>query len=212
MSTVGYLFILISLVIIRQVTKGRVMNLGEDISDVFLSLVSGDTDALGEVLTRTGDSAEASQAYFAAGQGVAGALNSAGEAVGGLVSAAVKRGKAAKGYRWTATGPDYYDCSGLMWRACQDLGYKGSRFTTSSVASRPGFTRVAGPNVEGPGLKQARIGDIVLWPGHHMGVMTDSNQFYSARSAKSGIGYAAIKGFRKEAPVYLRFTPPSSKG
>src|ERR1700755_1911252 len=142
MSTVGYFFILVALLLIRQVFKGRVMNLGEDLTDAFTAVVSGDTDKLGEVLTRTGDSNTPNTAT----------LNVVGDnspvptlATVGIALAAENRGKAAKAYKWAATGPDYYDCSGLMWRACQDLGYTGPRFVTATVAAMKGFTRVASP-------------------------------------------------------------------
>lgn len=205
MNTLGYLFILISILVIRQVFKGRVMNIGEDLTDTFVAFTTGDTDALAGILARTGDSATADKAEAAAGFGnntpVPPNPNS------GLVAAAQRRGQAAKGYRWTATGPDYYDCSGLMWRACQDIGYKGPRFTTADVRQRKGFTVVA---VGVPG-------DIVLWPAGsggptgHMGVMTGADQFYSARSVRSGIGTSKISTFRKTKPLYVRFTPPAGK-
>lgn len=213
MSTIGWILILFGALLIRQVAHGRALNLPEDISDAFLAIVSGDADGLSGVLSRSGDSATPT-----AVQPVGGALGGPlGVGATGLAAAAMKRGKAAKGYRWAATGPDWYDCSGLIWRACQDVGYKGSRFTTADIRMRSGFKRVDAPGTEGPGFVAATINDIVLWPAGsggitgHMGVITGPDQFYSARSPRSGISNAKISTFRKTRPIYLRFTPPTSQ-
>lgn len=202
MTTVGYLFVFVALLLVRQVFKGRVMNIGEDLTDSFIAVVSGDTDALGEVLTRTGDANKANESVTGNGQPQASDGN-------GIAGVAVTLGKAAKGYRWGSTGPEYYDCSGLMWRACQKVGYTGPRFVTATVMGMPGFKRIAAPATQGPNLIAATVNDLVVWPGHHMGVITGPNKFYSARNPKAGIGYANISGFRKDAPIYLRFTHAS---
>lgn len=217
MSTVGWLLILGAGILVSAVFRGRVENLGEDVSDAFLAFVQGDSDALGEVLARKGGSNEADQAELNVYKNIVSVgvgIGNTGDAVAGgigqgldelekrlgksLALAAVTLGDKAKGYRWTATGPDYYDCSGLMWRACQAVGaYRGTRFTTASFAAMTHgkFTKVDTPSVN----------DVVLWPGHHMGVCTGNDQFYSARSRKTGIGYSKISTFRKgSAPVYYR--------
>lgn len=216
MSTVAWLLILAGLLVARQVSRGRVSNLGQDLSDAFFALASGDSDALGEVLSRTGDAttptaadlaifnltAGVTQGLTEAGVGTAGAIGKAasdlqGRIAQGLALNAVVLGSKAKGYRWAATGPDYYDCSGLMWRACQGVGYKGPRFTTATVGAMKGFTKIP--------ARSANIDDLVVWPTHHMGVITGDGKFYSARSKASGIGESPIAGFRKEAPVYYRY-------
>lgn len=187
MNTLAWVFILLGALVMSAVSRGRVLNLSEDLSDAFLAIVSADTDALGEVLARKGDTNEASgniilENGMMADKGVKGDIS----------AAAIKRGTAAKGYRWTATGPDYYDCSGLMWRACQDAGaYTGPRFTTRTFAlMAKSFARVSNPQPD----------DIVVWTEAvgtgHMGVVTGPNKFYSARSVKSGIGTSNIEGFQ----------------
>ncbi len=232
MNTIGWLFILSGIVIARQVARGRVMNLPEDLGDAFIAFASGDSDALGEVLGRRGEAAAptaADLAIFNLTEGVTTGLTTGigttadaigkgwGQLTGGignLALAAIMLGEKAKGYRWAATGPDYYDCSGLIWRACQGIGYKGSRFSTATIRSRKDFKIISAPATQGPGVTAAGINDIVLWPAGsggvtgHMGVITGVDKFYSARSIRSGIGESKISTFRKPRPIYLRYVGP----
>jgi cell wall-associated NlpC family hydrolase len=226
MTTIAYVFILAAIIIARQTAKGRALNLPEDLSDAFLALVKGDQKELGTVFSRTGDSTTPTAVDTSVANltgGVTGALTTAGVAVAGGIGeasqqlkdklgnsiglAAILLGTKAKGYRFGATGPDYYDCSGLMWRAAQTVGYKGRRFTTFDIGSIKQFKKISPPNAQGPGLIRAGINDIVVWPTHHMGVVTGPNRFYSARSRKSGISETSISGFRNSTPVYYRYIP-----
>jgi pimeloyl-ACP methyl ester carboxylesterase len=94
---------------------------------------------------------------------------------------------ASGGYVWGATGPDSYDCSGLVWAAAKDIGvYSGNRFTTSTFRSV-----ASGWATE---TNSPAVGDIVVWPGKHMGIVAGSDRYYSARSTKKGIGYATLTG------------------
>jgi cell wall-associated NlpC family hydrolase len=204
MSTLAWLMGLVAILIIRQVSKGRVMNIGEDLSDSFLAIISGKTDQLTEVLSRTGDSATPSTSVDAPTDGSTPSVGA-----GGFAGIAMALGKAAKGYRFGATGPEYYDCSGLMVATAKKLGYTGGRFTTFTIGTNKAFVKIASPAVQGPGTSGGTIGaginDIVVWPTHHMGVITGPNKFYSARNPTSGIGETTISGFRSEAPVYYRY-------
>jgi cell wall-associated NlpC family hydrolase len=205
-STIGWILILSAFLVIRQVVKGRVMETPQDIADAFLAMIQGDTQGLGEVLTRTGDSATADQAdlsaYHEAGSNVGQIVQGVAAVAGStILAAAVRRGSSAKGYRWAAAGPDYYDCSGLVFRSLQDVGYKGHRFFTSDFASIKEVREV----------KQPLIGDIVLWRGvtsGHMGIVSGENKYYSARSVRSGIGYSSISSLTgKGRPRYFRYFP-----
>jgi hypothetical protein len=202
MNTIAYLFVFAAAIMLRAVSKGRAENIGEDLSDGFLALIRGDGKAFREVASRTGDSLEAPQSAVAATSGSSGLTGLPTN--GAIGRAAVKRGSQAQGYKWGRTGPDFYDCSGLMWRACQDAGVypkgDGNRFTTATIRLSKFFTLVDG---------QPAIDDIVVWAPAlgqvgHMGVVTGTDKFYSARSAKSGIGYSTISSFRKGAPKYYR--------
>ncbi len=81
MNTLGWVLILVALLLMRPVYKGRVMNLGEDLSDGFLALVRGDTADLTEVLARTGEGA--TPAVGATGSLIGGVAANAAEAVVG---------------------------------------------------------------------------------------------------------------------------------
>jgi hypothetical protein len=202
MNTIAYLFVFAAVVMLRAVSKGRAANIGEDLSDAFLALVRGDSKAFREVANRTGDSLQAPESTVSATSGSSGLTGLPTN--GAIGRAAVKRGSQAAGYKWGRTGPDYYDCSGLMWRSCQDAGVypkgDGNRFTTATIRVSHFFTKVDG---------SPAVDDIVVWapslgkPGH-MGVVTGPDRFYSARSVKSGIGYSKISTFRSNAPTYYR--------
>lgn len=210
MNTIGWLLILAAGVLIRQIKQGRVMNLGEDLSDMFIAIASGDSKGLSAVLARTGEGLTASDdyhgtlTYYGKGNPANAATTNTPANNVVILREAINLGEKAKGYRFVATGPDYYDCSGLMWRACQKAGYGGPRFTTATIKLMKGFTQVGNPAL---GVSTSTIGDLVVWPGHHMGVVSKSGQFYSARSVRSGIGEAQIQNFSGYGtPIYLRYT------
>lgn len=211
MSTIAWILVLTAGLLARQVAKGRVMNIGEDLSDSFLAIIQGDTKGFTAVLARTGDNTTADVGIDAAAVGSEG-ITAAGQignivANNNLAAAAMVLGTKAKGYRFGATGPDYYDCSGLMYRAAQKVGYKGGRFTTFTIGANKSFVKVNSPapnshDAEARGA--AGINDLVVWPTHHMGVVTGVDKFYSARNPQAGITEAKISGFRKDAPIYYR--------
>jgi cell wall-associated NlpC family hydrolase len=201
MSSIAYLLILIGVILIRQVSKGRASDLPGDLSDSFLALVRGDTSGLTAVLARTGTDNTAAEATVSGT--IANTVDQAKAlaAQNDLAKAAIELGSKAVGYGWSMDGPSRYDCSGLMYRALQKVGYKGPRFYTATLLSQKGMMKTLNPT----------YGDMVLWlpgqggPTGHVGVITGDDQFYSARSIKSGIGYSKISTFRKSQPTYVRF-------
>lgn len=127
-------------------------------------------------------------------------FGSAFESESKIFNAVTQLGDASGKYVWGATGPDAFDCSGLIWNALGKTGvYKGPRFTTHN------FNQVA-PQFAEPVSTPAK-GDIVVWPGHHIGVVADQDKYYSARSPAKGIGDASLSadsGYFGMKPQYWR--------
>lgn len=195
--------------LMRQVMTGRVMETPQDIRDITLGLLNGDFQSVKSTLSQRGENASPDvSGTVAAGTSGGASLSDllTTPLTGDLLAEMVKLGNAAKGYRLGATGPEYYDCSGLVWAAMRNLGiYKGARFTTKSFVSALGseITQVTKPVA----------GDVVLWPGKHMGVVSGSDKMYSAMSPSNGIGYASISKSSPTiggAPVFYRTSDVAS--
>ena len=183
MPPFAYIFVLAGILLIRQVVVGRAAETPSDIRDLSLALVRADTAEVQSVLARRGENVETG----ADTTGVV-ASDSAPVSTAGLLAECIRLGTAAKGYRWGGIGPDYYDCSGLVWRAMRNLGiYRGLRFNTAvfgMVAKREGW-----PTVDKPSS-----GDVIVWAGQHMGVSAGGDKMYSARSPSKGIKYSTVSG------------------
>lgn len=192
LAVIGWVSIFAGVIVIRFAAKGRGLNnVPGDLSDLAIAAISGgDVQA---VLDRTGTATDTA----AVGASVTGASGSA------LLSTMEALGKKAQGYQLGGVGPNYYDCSGLVYAAMKQLGYTGPRFTTATFTSSvPNLTKVTTPVA----------GDIVLWnrdlASGHMGVATDGSNFYSALSPRSGIKtlpIAAITTQKGYSPSYYRW-------
>jgi peptidoglycan endopeptidase LytE len=99
-------------------------------------------------------------------------------------------------YRWGATGPNRFDCSGFVWSIFQATGISFER-----VSARHLFARFAAP----PEDEQFKFGTLVFFSGlTHVGVVADANGFYHA-SRRHGVVYqpfteywlSRIDGFRR---------------
>jgi cell wall-associated NlpC family hydrolase len=99
-------------------------------------------------------------------------------------------------YRWGATGPDRFDCSGFVWSIYQEIGINFERASASTL-----FARFAAP----PEGQQFQFGTLVFFSGlAHVGVVVDENGFYHA-SRHHGVIYSKfddywtkrIDGFRR---------------
>jgi cell wall-associated NlpC family hydrolase len=183
MPALGIVFLLAGILAVRQVIVGRAKETPTDVKDAAVALLNGDTSGLASVMARRGSNTSAATGPVD-GSGSVAALPTSGATA--LAAECVTLGNAAKGYALGKTGPDYYDCSGLVWRAGYVLGiYKGKRYTTATFEHvAPQFaTKVSTPSA----------GVIVIWvAGGHMGVMTSDTDFYSARSPSKGIGTAKL--------------------
>ena len=202
MTTVGWVLVLMGVVTAMSAARGRGINdLVGDLGDLTTAAITGDYDAVNEVLARRGDGITADQTNFTDGGTIGGAIGDAvSGAVGGgatasagstpagltLLAEVVKLGT-GKRYVLGTSGPNTYDCSGLTWAAMRNTGlYSGPRYTTAtwgSVAAAMNATEVTSP----------AVGDIVWWPGH-MGVVDNpaKGTYFSARSPKYGISSSGI--------------------
>jgi len=99
-------------------------------------------------------------------------------------------------YRWGATGPNRYDCSGFVWSIFQATGINFER-----VSARNLFARFEPAPVE----EQFKFGTLVFFGNlTHVGVVADERGFYHA-SRRHGVIYSEfseywlkrIDGFRR---------------
>ena len=107
-------------------------------------------------------------------------------------------------YRWGATGPDRFDCSGFVWSIFQATGISFER-----VSARHLFARFA----PAPEEEQFKFGTLVFFSNlTHVGVVADSRGFYHA-SRRHGVIYSEfneywlkrIDGFRR-VPLPMQVT------
>lgn len=107
-------------------------------------------------------------------------------------------------YRWGATGPDRFDCSGFVWSIFQATGINFERASARNL-----FARFQPAPVE----EQFKFGTLVFFSGlTHVGVVADEHGFYHA-SRRHGVIYSEfneywlkrIDGFRR-VPLPMQAT------
>jgi cell wall-associated NlpC family hydrolase len=121
-----------------------------------------------------------------------------------LLLAAIDERMGAR-YRWGATGPNRFDCSGFVWSIFQSVG-----ITFERASARTLWTRFAPAAPE----EQYKFGTLVFFSGlAHVGVVADANGFYHA-SRRHGVIYSPfneywvkrIDGFRRIPLPALQIT------
>ena len=107
-------------------------------------------------------------------------------------------------YRWGATGPTRFDCSGFVWSIFQATGISFERASARNL-----FARFQPAPVE----EQFKFGTLVFFNGlTHVGVVADEHGFYHA-SRRQGVIYQEfneywlkhIDGFRR-VPLPMQIT------
>lgn len=107
-------------------------------------------------------------------------------------------------YRWGATGPNRFDCSGFVWSIFQATGINFERASARNL-----FIRLQPAPVE----EQFKFGTLVFFSGlTHVGVVADERGFYHA-SRRQGVIYSEfseywlkrIDGFRR-VPLPVQVT------
>lgn len=126
---------------------------------------------------------------------LAGDEASGGGGASELLSNAVKYGT-GKPYVWGATGPDSFDCSGLVQYTLKQMGksfphYSGDQFNASNSVGTP------------------KSGDLAFFGGggsQHVGIYAGNGKMFSAMSPSSNpnIGYANISNWSEKLAGYHR--------
>lgn len=111
---------------------------------------------------------------------------------------AVEKYGAGKPYVWGATGPESFDCSGLVMYALKKAfgisypHYSGSQYAASTHISK----------------SDAKPGDLVFWGkggSEHVGVYAGGSNYYSAQSPSQGIGMNTLSSVvGKGSPLFAR--------
>jgi cell wall-associated NlpC family hydrolase len=104
-------------------------------------------------------------------------------------------------YRYGATGPNRYDCSGFVWAVFSEAGMGFTRTSAHSLwnSSTP---------VEGD--ERYKFGTLVFFNGlGHIGIVADANGFYHASSSK-GITYSTFEGYWEKRIVGFRKFDPQA--
>lgn len=98
-------------------------------------------------------------------------------------------------YRYGSTGPNTYDCSGLVWSVFGEAGYAYERSSARSLweSSAP---------VEGDA--RFKFGTLIFFNGlGHIGIVVDENHFYHASSSK-GVTLSTLDGYWSKRIVGYR--------
>lgn len=195
MRTLGYSLIFVALWLIQRVATGNATTVIDDTADAFAAVATNRYDDLRAVVGRVPEGVPAKSV------GTLPKPSPDTAASGGSLLGMMRQLGEGRPYRWGATGPNSYDCSGLVWRSMQKLGiYTGPRFTTSTFGAAMRASGLA-TRVDDPAP-----GDVVVWPSSHMGVLVGGDVMYAARSARTGIGTQSIAGLSRTrgVPQYWR--------
>jgi cell wall-associated NlpC family hydrolase len=102
-----------------------------------------------------------------------------------LITAAIDQRLGAR-YRWGATGPSAFDCSGFVWSTFQSVGIDFERSSARTLWAR--FSAPA------PG-EQFKFGTLVFFRNlAHVGIVADEHGFYHA-SRHHGVVYSPFNDY-----------------
>jgi cell wall-associated NlpC family hydrolase len=101
-------------------------------------------------------------------------------------------------YRYGATGPNRYDCSGFVWSVFNDAGFSFDRSSAATYWNE--FEPVTGDD-------RFKFGTLVFFNGlGHVGIVVDKDGFYQASSSK-GITYSKFEGYWEKRITGFRRVP-----
>lgn len=106
----------------------------------------------------------------------------------GLAAVEFAAAQVGKRYCWGGTGPECFDCSGLVKEAWESVGVRLPR-TTGAMASELREVQI----------DHIRVGDILWWPGH-VGLYAGSGWLVDALDGRHGVVrrplIRAVRAFR----------------
>ena len=200
MNTIGYLLILLGVFTTRQASKGRrIGDVPGDLGAMLTALVSLDTATMKAVLARSGDATSDVSVSTSPSTSNSSVQQSSINGGSSDVLSKAQSLAATANYRydWGATGPNAYDCSGLVWQALKQTGiYTGPRFTSQTFVSAMGnrITQVNDP----------QVGDFAVWSSH-IGIVDGNGTMFSALNSTDGIKHSPISyGPKGETVKYYR--------
>lgn len=89
-------------------------------------------------------------------------------------------------YRYGSTGPNSYDCSGLVWSVFQEAGFYFERSSAKTLWQN---------SVPVEGDDRFKFGTLVFFNSlGHIGIVVDDKGFYHASSSK-GVTYSPLDGY-----------------
>lgn len=89
-------------------------------------------------------------------------------------------------YRYGSTGPNSYDCSGLVWSVFQESGFVFERSSARTLWQN---------SLAVEGDDRFKFGTLVFFNGlGHIGIVVDDKGFYHASSSK-GVTYSTFDGY-----------------
>ncbi len=94
------------------------------------------------------------------------------------------KSQSGKPYVWGATGPNAYDCSGLVQYAYSQAGKNIGRTTYQQAG--------AGQHVS---VSQAQAGDILMWGDYHDAIYVGNNQYVHAPQPGQNVTQATISSY-----------------
>lgn len=98
-------------------------------------------------------------------------------------------------YRYGSTGPNSYDCSGLVWSVFQESGFIFERTSARTLWEK---------SLPVEGDDRYKFGTLVFFNGlAHIGIVADDKGFYQASSSK-GVTYSTFDGYWAKRIVGFR--------
>jgi cell wall-associated NlpC family hydrolase len=185
METMGWVLILVAALIVRGVARGRSLTDNyHDLADLFTHVLSNDLPGAKAVLARTGDSNIPAVVPAAASAPGSTQTPSSTSSVSAR-AAAWAQTQVGKPYRWGATGPDAYDCSGLVYAAFKQFGVTLPRTSQLMMLS--------GVSVDQSNLQ---VGDLVFPDPNHVQIYVGGGKIVEAPHSGAAVRVVPMWGFQ----------------